>query len=66
MRYIREQNGDRRMKSMDEITTGAFESEVNVNIGNKTYIIKRYFTGRRSVAEAINKVVINEVVRKTV
>jgi len=54
------------MKSMDEITAGAFESEVNVNIGNKTYIIKRYFTGRRSVAEAINKVVINEAVRKTV
>lgn len=45
------------------VTANAFETESKVKIGNKVYILKRHFLGKRELTEAINKIIINEAVR---
>ena len=58
------------MKSMElareAVTERIFKPEMKVDIGNKMDILKRHFRGKRGMGEAINKIVINEAVRKTV
>ena len=40
------------------------ELKTEVDTGNQKFIIKRHFTGERSLREAIYKVIQNEAVRK--
>ena len=57
------------MKAMNyarqTVIAEALAPEKRKKIGNKTYIVRRYFTGRRDLREAISAVIRDEAARLT-